>query len=295
MCPVPDPANFSIRSITSPHEFHLAEILQRDVWGIRDDTEIVPKDILLIVQKNGGLCLGAFDQNDELAGLLFGFLGQTADKKWKHCSHMLGVLPAYRNSGISSSLKKAQRDFVLQQGLDLITWTVSPLEGKNSSLNFRKLGGVCRNYLPNFYGDMEDELNHGIPSDRFEMEWWIRSRRVENRLQTGLIQTFPGIQQPEKMIVNPTILENEIRIPKVNTSASTPLTSFLFEVPADIQLIKKNAIDKAVSWIDHTRKSLEQYFRDGFIITDFFTEVLSGERRNFFLLEKNLTAILENE
>ncbi len=292
MNPVSDPVNISIRPLTSTHEFHLAEILQRDVWGIRDDIEIVPKDILLIVQKNGGLCLGAFGQNDEMTGLLFGFLGQTIDKKWKHCSHMMGILPKYRNSGIGIALKKYQRDFVIQQGLDLITWTVSPLEGRNSSLNFRKLGGVCRSYLPNFYGNMEDDLNHGIPSDRFEMEWWINSERVENRLTNEQSQPFPGKIRFEIPIINQTVIEKGIRIPAGNDSSTPPSTRFLFEVPADLQTIKKKSLDNALLWVDHTRNSLERFFSEGYIISDFFSELDSGERRNFFLVENDLPTIL---
>lgn len=295
MNPVTDPINISIRPLTLTHEFHLAEILQRDVWGIRDDIEIVPKDILLIVQKNGGLCIGAFDQYDEMAGLLFGFLGQTIDKKWKHCSHMMGILPKYRNSGIGIALKKFQRDFVIQQGLDLITWTVSPLEGRNSSLNFRKLGGVCRSYLPNFYGNMEDDLNLGIPSDRFEMEWWINSVRVENRLSNEKSQSFPGKVRPEIPIINQTVIENGIRIPAGNDNSATPSNCFLFEVPADIQAIKKTALENALLWVNHTRKSLERYFSEGYIISDFFSELDSGERRNFFVLENDLPAILDKK
>ena len=95
---------------------------------------------------------------------------------------MAGVHPAYRNRGLGYSLKLAQREHVLAQGIDLITWTFDPLETRNATLNFHKLGAVCNTYLPNLYGDMRDGLNAGLPSDRFQVDWWIASERVAQRL-----------------------------------------------------------------------------------------------------------------
>ncbi len=71
---------------------------------------------------------------------------------------------------------------VLAQGIDLITWTFDPLETRNATLNFHKLGAVCNTYFPNLYGDMRDGLNAGLPSDRFQVDWWIASERVAQRL-----------------------------------------------------------------------------------------------------------------
>ena len=43
----------------------------------------------------------------------------------------------------------------------------------------RKLGGVCCTFLPNVYGDRNDEFSAGLPTDRFQLEWWIMSDWVE--------------------------------------------------------------------------------------------------------------------
>ena len=73
-------------------------------------------------------------------------------------------------------MKTYQREHVLRQGLDLITWTYNPLLARNAQLNIAKLGAVCTTYLPNLYGPMRDGLNAGLPSDRFQVDWWIATR-----------------------------------------------------------------------------------------------------------------------
>ena len=90
------------------------------------------------------------------------------------------------NRGIGLQLKTAQREAVLAQGIELITWTYDPLESRNAYLNIQKLGAICKLYRRNEYGDMLDELNQGMPSDRFEVEWWINSRRVSQRVDYEL-------------------------------------------------------------------------------------------------------------
>ncbi len=98
---------------------------------------------------------------------------------------MAGVHPDYRDQRRRLRLKLAQREHVLAQGIDLITWTFDPLETRNASLNFHKLGAVCNTYIRNLYGAMRDGLNAGLPSDRFQVDWWIRSERVVERLRVG--------------------------------------------------------------------------------------------------------------
>lgn len=64
-------------------------------------------------------------------------------------------------------------------GYDLITWTFDPLESRNAYLNLSKLNAVCSTYVENCYGEMDDSLNHGLPTDRLKAEWWITSSHVE--------------------------------------------------------------------------------------------------------------------
>jgi predicted GNAT superfamily acetyltransferase len=283
---------FSIRALTTLEDFHRVEIAQREIWGIEDDTEIVPKDLMRMVQKSGGLALGAYDNSNEMIGILFGFLGQADDGQWKHCSHMMGVLPAYRRAGVGEALKLRQREFVLNQGIDLVTWTVNPLEGVNASLNFGKLGVVCRHYYPNFYGNMADGLNRGLPSDRFEVEWWINSRRVEKRLQENETRLrLADLPKNDAQFVNSTIAENGVRLPqRANLKADAP--SLLFEVPSDFQAVKTMSMQNALAWVEHTHEIFESCFQRGYLVSEFISEVNDRERRNFFVLQRDLSKTL---
>ncbi len=286
---------FTIRILSTFDEFRRAEIIQRDIWDITDYTEIVPKDVLIIAQKNGGLTLGAFNPANEMVGVLFGFPGRKPDQPWKHCSHMMGVIPSYRTAGIGEALKNFQREIVLGQGLNLITWTVNPLEGVNASLNFGKLGVICRHYYPNAYGEMTDGLNHGLPSDRFEVEWWLDSPRVIQRLtqKSGQIRLADLVHASAKFI-NRTVLENGIRLPgKINLAIDAPI--LLLEVPANFQSIKTISLSNALAWIECTRSVFETCFENDYIISEFISESnLAGERRNYFVLQHDLSKILDH-
>jgi predicted GNAT superfamily acetyltransferase len=180
----------TIHPLTTHDEIFAVEQLQRDAWGV-PEVDVVPLHMLITPPRHGGLLLGAFD-GERLAGFVFGFLGLTADGRLKHCSHMAGVHPDYRDHGVGYQLKLAQREHAMAQGLDLITWTFDPLETRNAWLNFHKLGVICRTYIRNLYGPMRAAINVGLPSDRFEVEWWIRSERVVERLGAGEISPSPS-------------------------------------------------------------------------------------------------------
>jgi predicted GNAT superfamily acetyltransferase len=93
-------------------------------------------------------------------------------------SHMLGVLPEYRNAQVGRRLKLRQREDALARGIALIEWTFDPLELKNAFLNIERLGAIVRIYKENQYGGTTSPLHGGLPTDRCIAEWWLDSPRV---------------------------------------------------------------------------------------------------------------------
>ena len=183
-------SNFTIRLIETPEEMRLVEELQRVVWP-DSETDVVPLHMLITAVHNGGLVLGAFVE-EKMIGFVFGFPGldTTPDgPRPKHCSHMMGIHPDHRDGGVGFALKRAQWQMVRHQGLDHITWTYDPLLSRNAYLNIAKLGAVCVTYRRSEYGDMRDGLNAGLPSDRFQVDWWINTQRVQK--QTGQTSRAP--------------------------------------------------------------------------------------------------------
>ncbi|MCS6906439.1 MAG: GNAT family N-acetyltransferase, partial [Anaerolineales bacterium] len=181
---------YHLRILSEPEEFLAVEELQRLIWP-GSETEVVPSHLLISSVKHGGICIGAYapgdnDSNrDHLVGFVFGMpaIYHTPDgPRLMHYSHMLGVHPNYRNEGLGFLLKRAQWQMVRRQGVDRIAWTYDPLLSRNAHLNIAKLGAVCNTYHFDYYGTLRDSLNAGVPSDRFEVDWWVHSQRVNRRL-----------------------------------------------------------------------------------------------------------------
>jgi len=286
-------ADFDIRPLRTLDEFHAAEELQRTAWG-STDLDITPMHVLITLAKNGGVVLGAF-AGDQLIGCVFGFLGTgehrfgpeaPAAVKLKHCSHQMGILPDWQNRGVGYALKLAQREAVLNQGLRLITWTYDPLESKNARLNISKLGAVCNTYLRNVYGELRDELNQGLQTDRFQVDWWIASRRVETRLtrKRAPLQLHHYLDAGA-VIVNP-VTWSESGLPVCADPIALPAADrSLIEFPSDFQAIKRTDNGLARAWRMQLRAICETAFARGFSVIDCLYEPGPPARSFYALLQ----------
>ncbi len=286
----------TIRLLATVEEYHQAEIAQRDIWGMSDPTEITPTTVLVTAQKNGGLVAGAFAESGQMVGFLFGFVGVTHGGKFKHCSHLMGVLPELRRQGLGEALKLFQRDYVIQQGLfDLVTWTFDPLESANATLNLVRLGGVARTYYENVYGELPDGLNRGLPSDRFEIEWWIKSRHVDTFIAGRDTPTRADLVRQGAYQVNVTqFSENGVLTP-LNADLRQNAETLLVEVPAVFQSIKATSIEVAKAWRAHTAAIFKHYFGRGYAVGDFIREIEGDRRRNFYVLSHQISGIPASE
>jgi predicted GNAT superfamily acetyltransferase len=167
----------TVRALSGRHEFADAVNLQRMIWGW-EDLDILPVRFFVVANDIGGQVLGAFDDNF-LCGFCVAIPGVRAGQRVYLHSHMLGVLPEYRDSGAGRMLKLAQREDALARGFDLVEWTFDPLEIKNAYFNVEKLGAVIRRYLPNHYGITTSRLQGGLPTDRCVAEWHLNRPRQE--------------------------------------------------------------------------------------------------------------------
>jgi len=171
-----------VRPLTEREDLKTVVRLQREIWGF-EDVDLIPLRLFVVATKIGGQVFGAFDAQ-RMIGFCIAIPGLKAGGKTYLHSHMLGVLPEYRNSGVGRTLKLTQRDDALRRGIDLIEWTFDPLEIKNAFFNMERLGAVVRRYVPNQYGTTSSPLHGGLPTDRCIAEWWIASPRV-NAITSG--------------------------------------------------------------------------------------------------------------
>jgi predicted GNAT superfamily acetyltransferase len=164
-----------IEPMTTLDEFQSCVDLQLAVWGYSDG-DLIPRRMFLLAHRIGGQVIGAFD-GETAVGFAMSLPGYRNRRPYLH-SHMLAVLPEYRNLGLGRRMKLAQRDDAIERGFELMEWTFDPLEIKNAYLNITRLGAISRRYQADFYGPSSSPLQGGLPTDRLYAEWWLRSPRV---------------------------------------------------------------------------------------------------------------------
>jgi len=223
----------TIRALHTEQEFQDAVQLQKDIWGF-DDIELLPVRLFIVATKVGGQALGAFD-GKRMVGFCLAIPGlKPGGGSYLH-SHMLGVTPEYRDSGVGRQLKLKQREDALARGIDLIEWTFDPLEIKNAHLNMERLGAIIRRYVRNQYGTTTSHLHGGLPTDRCVAEWWITSPRVK-----AVMEGSPPVARPE-------IVE---RIP----------------VPAEIAALRRSDPKRARQIQQEISSRFEEYFARGLAV-----------------------------
>jgi len=287
-----------LRDISSIEECRAVSDLQVAVWG--RDSEVVPASVLFVSAKRGGILIGAYGEGDgELVGFVWSMPGRR-DGRPTHWSHMLGVAPAARGQGVGEALKWAQRERVIEQGVDLIEWTFDPLQAPNAHLNFSRLGAVATKYLVNAYGEMTGPLHRGTPTDRLIAEWWVTqidsgsrfpSKPAEKRRSER--KSTPGVDLPR---VIATHAEGGWRgCGDVDTGCDS--REVLVPVPARFTEMQQQEPDLARSWRQTTREVFTAYFARGYRAVDFLLNREQGggaylltiqETSNFELQTSNL-------
>ncbi len=282
----PQNSDFELRVLEAPEELAQVEDLQRLVWP-DNDLEIIPVHMLRAAVHNGGLVIGAYAQT-ALIGFVFGFPG--FEPGWKgpklyHASHMAGVHPEYRDAGLGFVLKRAQWQLARQQGVDRITWTYDPLQSRNANLNIRKLGAVCHTYIPNYYGVMRDGLNIGMPSDRFKVDWWVNSSRVERKLGAEPLKQLDLAHylSAETPFLNRTEVNSAGLIVPTETTFPEQAPLYLLEIPADINALKTADLALAQNWSQHIRGLFLDLFAREYYVTD-FVFLAGSQPRSFYVL-----------
>lgn len=267
--------NITIRSLSTPAECEYFQEIERRVWTT-PEIDVVPIHVLITIGKNRGGVIGAFADDgpaelEGLVGVALWWLGVgrhpvSGQHQLKACSHMAGVLPGWQGRRIGLRLKLAQRAMLLEQGLtDWVTWTYDPLYRANGVFNINRLGATCNSYYRNVYGEMQDALNRGVPSDRCEVDWLLNSPHVLHDIDARRrdpvwhfedMEILPcrrredGHRHPET--VEPVVDGRPIAMP----------------VPDDIGGIR--AIDSTLSltWRLYVRTVLEKAFAAGYSMVD---------------------------
>jgi predicted GNAT superfamily acetyltransferase len=240
----------------SPAEMLTAERLLQRVWARR--TPPMEFGALTALAHAGSYVAGAFvpggsDRSDELVGCSVGFFGPPAERSLH--SHITGVAPGLAGRGIGMAIKTHQRDWCLERGVVVMTWTFDPAIARNAYFNLAKLGVDVVGYLEDFYGAMDDGLNVGSPSDRLLVRWDLeRAEPAPVRAEPAPQRTEPTAGAPEPVAaVALTVAEDGS--PRVQpVSASTE--SALVAVPADMEGLRRSDPALAAAWRLAVREAL---------------------------------------
>lgn len=150
------------------------DVFQR-IW--RNPVPPVTAELMRAVEHAGGYAFGAYD-GDAMVGASFAFVGLGPRGDVRLHSHITGVLPEARGRHIGLDLKRHQRAWSLERGIETVTWTFDPLVRRNAWFNVARLRAVGVEYLVDFYGPMDDAINLREPTDRLLVEWRLRDPRV---------------------------------------------------------------------------------------------------------------------
>lgn len=244
-------ATIDIRVLNSNEEMRQMYQLEEFIWQGEGG---IPVHQTITAIRNGGLAIGAYC-DDQLVGFSYSFPG-FKDGKAYLCSHNMGIHPDYRDKGIGASLKNRQKTEAARIGYDMLTWTYDPLETRNGYLNLSKLRAVCSTYIENCYGEFDDGLNAGLPTDRFKVEWWIKSRHVDERIPAPVKDDAFYI--PWKQAASGPVLADDVEIPEA--------AQIMVPVPAAFQTIKQEDMSLALDWRLKTRPVFQELFQKGYAV-----------------------------
>jgi predicted GNAT superfamily acetyltransferase len=259
------------------------EKLQEAVWKF-SKADIIPSRFMRILCKHGGFAMGAFD-GETMIGFLFGVPAIHYGRPSQH-SHMMAVLPEYRNQNVGFRLKIAQREEALSRNIDLITWAFDPLQSMNAHLNINKLGVIACSYDINLYGEeSSSKLHSGLGTDRLLAEWWLVSDKVKTIID-GQNQEAAKKPSAKGLNINRTKRDEQGLLIPVGSDLTLTDDVLFLEIPDDIEGMKDSNIQVAREWRELVQKALLHYFNAGYYINSLQVEREGNTRRIYYVLER---------
>jgi predicted GNAT superfamily acetyltransferase len=189
------PEGLEIRVLTSTADLRHTVTLFNQVWGTV--TPLVGVELLRAIEHTGGYVAAAF-HGEQIVGASVGLLARHEGEAALH-SHITGIQAGLRETGLGRAMKRHQRAWAREHGLAWITWTFDPLVRRNAWFNLHVLRARAHEYLVDFYGPIDDAINHGDQSDRLLVAWPTSGELPEPATEPG-----PGLRTvptPEDIVV----------------------------------------------------------------------------------------------
>jgi predicted GNAT superfamily acetyltransferase len=227
-----------------------------------DGTQVTP-NLLRAIDHAGGHVGAAYDEQGHLVGATVALVGRHHDRgAWAfHLhSHMAAVAPQARDQHVGSALKQHQRSWALANDIPEIWWTFDPLVRRNVRLNLLRLGADITDYLPDFYGSMDDALNAGDRSDRLLARWRLESTRAQDAA-AGLLTASDADELREGGAVEALFIRRGL--PQLAEPAPARGEVLLVPLPPDITVLRALDSDLGARWRHAVRAVLQPALSDG--------------------------------
>ena len=234
-----------VRTLSDMGDLDDAMGVFQSIWGFRDGSAPITAEFMRALAFAGNYVAGAF-ADGEMVGASAGFLGVRDGHQHLH-SHISGVVAEWQSKAVGLALKHHQRDWALARGIDTIEWTFDPLVRRNAYFNLMKLGADIVGFEANFYGDMNDAINAGDPTDRAVIRWDLRNGA-------------PGTNQEGDVILD----AGDDGAPVVDKSGAPVLRAW---VPEDVVALRTQDADAARAWRLALRESFGAAVADGYVAT----------------------------
>jgi predicted GNAT superfamily acetyltransferase len=230
----------TIRVPAGPGEMRRLAALFDEVWGAT--TPLVSPELLRAIEHAGGYVAAAI-LGDHVVGGSFGFLARHEGTPALH-SHITGVLPAVRQTGLGRALKLHQRVWAADHGLAWVTWTFDPLVRRNAWFNLEVLGAEVHRYLVDFYGPIDDAINTGDESDRLLVVWSTAKPATKLATSTAKPATTPAASTAKPATTPATTTEPDL--------AGTVAVA----TPDDVVALRRTDPAAATTWRRRVRTEL---------------------------------------
>jgi predicted GNAT superfamily acetyltransferase len=263
---VPERPAFDIRPIATLAEYHACAALQADVWGAEFD--VVPPSVLQVATYVGGLCIGAFQPDGELCGLVFGLSG-TQDGAPMHWSHLLAVRPSVRSLGVGRLLKERQRELLASRGIPEMRWSFDPLIVTNAHFNLNRLGARIVRFVPDMYGTTGSPLHHGLATDRL----------VAALKTTPMARTAPPAATAGRAAVLTPAPRPGDELQRLDAD---PAAQLWLEIPSDFPRLLVQSPTEATAWHGAVRRHFMWALHAGYTVTGLLQHATS--ERVFYTL-----------
>lgn len=251
-----------IRDLHEVSELRLVFDLYGRIWHADPTDPPITTPLLRALTHAGNYLAGAF-QGDRMVGACVGFFAAPVGSALH--SHMAGVAPEARGRSVGFALKAHQRAWALARGLTTVTWTFDPLVARNAYLNLARLGATPTEYVRDFYGTMDDQINAGDLTDRLVVAWQLDTPRVTRCCLGEHDEPDVDALRSAGAVVGLDARDDRPRPVPVDAPAGT----LLVRVPVDIERLRAEQPSLALEWRRALRDVLGGLIEKGSRVTSF--------------------------